>query len=281
MLRERLVGRWELGSERRFVRGSLPVAVADWIEEVDGVAVLRARKFAERVAEGQYAGIGAGRKAPYPTDGVAACARGMEHAAPDPGCSCGFYALRDHERLPGGGRGTLLEVLLTGRVHVYEAYGTLLAVAERQHVVREVPRTGAAPAAVTPAVVARVKATPPPPTECESIEGFPSATQRQVRVEAAVPVPSYIPAAWTSERPPPPDPATAVPAITPVGPDSDDPGTRLRLPVAELLRCRVDADTIRIELPVREPEWRAGRVIAAPDRCVVAVGGAHVASGTR
>ena len=78
----------------------------------------------------------------YPADARAKCRfRGVRgaHAAPDPGCTCGFHALSSR-RLPGlpAGRGfTALTVALSGRVLAFEWAGEgVLWRAERQTVVR-------------------------------------------------------------------------------------------------------------------------------------------------
>jgi hypothetical protein len=78
----------------------------------------------------------------YPVDARAECrlrgARGA-HAAPDPGCTCGFHALSS-QTLPGlpvGHGFTALTVVLSGRVLAFEWAGEgVLWRAERQTVVR-------------------------------------------------------------------------------------------------------------------------------------------------
>lgn len=114
--------------------------VTDWITEVDGLPAIRAHKYAEQLDDGGFAGIGIGRRIPYPADAVAACAEGRDHPSPDVNCGCGFYALQDHRRLGARTGAVELEVLLAGRVHVHDSMNGLLAVAARQHVITVIDR---------------------------------------------------------------------------------------------------------------------------------------------
>jgi hypothetical protein len=75
----------------------------------------------------------------YPADARAECRRRGGHAAPDPGCTCGFHALSSPwlPGLPPRRLCTALTVALSGRVLAFEwAGGGVLWRAERQTVVR-------------------------------------------------------------------------------------------------------------------------------------------------
>jgi hypothetical protein len=106
---------------------------------VDGLWVVWAHKLARPVGD-LFVPLTGGSG--YPADARAECrARGVRgaHAAPDPGCTCGFHALSSRER-PGlrVGHGlTALTVALSGRVLAFEWAGEgVLWRAERQTVVR-------------------------------------------------------------------------------------------------------------------------------------------------
>lgn len=83
-------------------------------------------------AEGELAGarfVGLAHPVPYQTQGRATCAAGKKHTAPEEGCKCGFYSLKDREaimegRFPGAflsAGDVLLEVWLWGTVLESEA----------------------------------------------------------------------------------------------------------------------------------------------------------------
>jgi hypothetical protein len=106
---------------------------------VDGRWVVWAHKLARPVGD-RFVPLTGGPG--YPADARAECrARGARrgHAAPDPGCTCGFHALSSR-RLPGlpAGHGfTALTVALSGRVLALKWAGEgVLWRAERQTVVR-------------------------------------------------------------------------------------------------------------------------------------------------
>ncbi|MEC3958691.1 hypothetical protein VMT65_37035 [Nocardia sp. CDC153] len=99
----------------------------------DGLWVILAHKVAHRI-EGELF-VPATGGTPYPVDAVAECRRGRSHAVPDPDCSCGFHAVSESAPNPYGGRFTVLEVALSGRILAsYWMQGGLLFRAERQTV---------------------------------------------------------------------------------------------------------------------------------------------------
>jgi hypothetical protein len=106
---------------------------------VDGLWVVWAHKLARPVGD-LFVPLTGGSG--YPADARAECrlraVRGA-HAAPDPGCTCGFHALSSRELpgLPVGHGFMALTVALSGRVLAFEwAGGGVLWRAERQTVVR-------------------------------------------------------------------------------------------------------------------------------------------------
>lgn len=117
-----------------------PDEVVEWVDDLgQGGAFVRSRKVAEVVDGGLLAGVSDRR--PYPYDALALCGKGKEHDAPDVTCSCGFYALRDHESSPyGAGRDRSvrvrveIDVVLAGRAIFHETARGLLVRAERQYV---------------------------------------------------------------------------------------------------------------------------------------------------
>ena len=111
----------------------------------DGLWVVWAHKLARQSGE-LFVPLRGG--AGYPADARAECLRRGgrgAHAAPDPGCTCGFHALSSQSLpgLPGDRIFTALTVALSGRVLAFEwAYEGVLWRAERQTVVR-IDRVGA------------------------------------------------------------------------------------------------------------------------------------------
>jgi hypothetical protein len=111
----------------------------------DGLWVVWAHKLARKSGE-LFVPLRGG--AGYPADARAECLRRGgrgAHAAPDPGCTCGFHALssRSLPGLPSDRAFSALTVALSGRVLAFEwAYEGVLWRAERQTVVR-VDRLGA------------------------------------------------------------------------------------------------------------------------------------------
>jgi hypothetical protein len=106
---------------------------------VEGLWVVWAHKLARPVG-GLFVPLTGGSG--YPADARAECrlrgARGA-HAAPDPGCTCGFHALSSRRLLglPVGHGFAALTVALSGRVLAFEWAGEgVLWRAERQTVVR-------------------------------------------------------------------------------------------------------------------------------------------------
>ena len=104
---------------------------------VDGLWVVWAHKMARQAGD-LFVPLTCGPG--YPADARAECRSRGAHAAPDPGCTCGFHALSSR-RLPGlpplGGDFRALTVALSGRVLAFEwAGGGVLWRAERQTVVR-------------------------------------------------------------------------------------------------------------------------------------------------
>jgi hypothetical protein len=79
---------------------------------------------------------------PYPADAVAECGQGRDQSAPQPGCTCGFYAVSSQwplDRLSSspGQLLALLQVALSGRTLAFDCKdGFVLFRAERQTFVR-------------------------------------------------------------------------------------------------------------------------------------------------
>jgi hypothetical protein len=134
---DRLVADFVAGTD---ARPDLPEGLEEHLTTTaDGLWVVWAYKLARRTGDMFVPLRG---DAGYPADAKAECRRRDVrggHAAPDPGCTCGFHALSS-QRLPGlpdRRAFTALTVALSGRVLAYEwAYEGVLWRAERQTVVR-------------------------------------------------------------------------------------------------------------------------------------------------
>jgi hypothetical protein len=134
---DRLVADFRAGTD---ARPDLPEELEEHLTAtVDGLWVVWGHKLARQAGD-LFVPLTGGSG--YPADARAECrfrdVRGA-HAAPDPGCTCGFHALSSR-RLPGlpVRRGfTVLTVALSGRVLAFEWAGEgVLWRAERQTVVR-------------------------------------------------------------------------------------------------------------------------------------------------
>ena len=134
---DRLVADFVAGTD---ARPDLPEGLEEHLTTTaDGLWVVWAHKLARRTGD-MFVPLRGG--AGYPADAKAECRRREvrgAHAAPDPGCTCGFHALSS-QRLPGlpdRRAFAALTVALSGRVLAYEwAYEGVLWRAERQTVVR-------------------------------------------------------------------------------------------------------------------------------------------------
>jgi hypothetical protein len=102
---------------------------------VDGSWVVWAHKVASMFDGERFLPMSGGRRAQwYPADARAACAKGLEHEAPQRRCSCGFHAVSS--TLPFAWDGFKLDVVLSGRVLAFEWLGGgVLFRAARQTVV--------------------------------------------------------------------------------------------------------------------------------------------------
>ncbi|MFE3261367.1 hypothetical protein ACFXPS_35455 [Nocardia sp. NPDC059091] len=127
-----LIGSFEAGTRER---PHVPEVVRPSLRRTDdGVWVVMARKVARHIDGDRF--IPATGGAPYPRDAIAECRRGRSHAVPDEDCSCGFHAVSEAAPEPYGGRFTVLEVALSGRILAsHWIRGGLLFRAERQTVI--------------------------------------------------------------------------------------------------------------------------------------------------